>query len=105
MWAFCGTIFLFAASGVASQITTTSKIQLLKAVVSTACDTPNQSTVEADKCCRFPDLFADSMVDQCEKDFSLNNSMINNEMLADSVSCFIKKFKKYFNRKLFPVRC
>lgn len=53
---------------------------------STKCNKPAASTVEPDKCCKFPDLFADSMVEQCEKDFTLNSTAVNNEMLADSVS-------------------
>lgn len=50
------------------------------------CEKAPTSTVDPDKCCKFPDFFADSMVEQCEKEFSLNSTVVNNEMLADSVS-------------------
>lgn len=54
------------------------------------CDKPITSTAEPDKCCKFPDLFADSLVEQCEKEFSLNSTTVNNEMLADSVSSIVE---------------
>lgn len=55
-------------------------------VKSSLCDSPNPSPAEAEKCCAFPDLFTDTIVNDCEKNFSLNDSMVHNEFLADSVS-------------------
>lgn len=52
----------------------------------TNCSQPNPSSADPEKCCAFPDLFPDAIVDQCEKEFGMNVSGGNNEMLADSVS-------------------
>lgn len=68
----------------------------------TKCNKAAASTVEPDKCCKFPDLFADSMVEQCEKEFTFNSTAVNNEMLADSVSNPCKK--RFFFKFFIPVR-
>lgn len=84
-------IVLFIASSVDSQQTTQKLVPVAAMQVSprnksSLCDIPNPSTAEPDKCCSFPELFNDSLVDQCEKEFGLNVSMVSNEMMADSVS-------------------
>jgi hypothetical protein len=50
-----------------------------------SCSSAYNSTVEPEKCCTFPDLFPDEIVDKCEKDFGMNVSSVNNDFLADSV--------------------
>lgn len=57
---------------------------------SLVCDGHNPSSVEADKCCTFPDLLPDFLVDQCEKEFSMNESLTVNDVFADSVSSIIQ---------------
>lgn len=49
-------------------------------------DAANSSSADPEKCCAFPDLFPDPIVDQCEKEFGVNVSTANTEMLGDSVS-------------------
>lgn len=53
-----------------------------------SCNHLNFSLPEPEKCCNFPDLFPDETVDKCEKDFGLNISSVNNELLGDSVTKF-----------------
>lgn len=62
-----------------------------KANKTLVCDSFSPSSVEADKCCTFPDLLPDVLIDQCEKGFSLNESLITNDIFADSVSSIILK--------------
>lgn len=86
MWKF----FLLALLSLTAQsfAQTSQKIVPISAKISvnfSMCDSPNQSTAEPEKCCNFPELFSNSVMDQCEKEFSSNDSMKKDEALADSV--------------------
>ena len=50
-----------------------------------SCDHLNFSLPEPEKCCNFPVLLPDEIVDKCEKEFGLNISSVNNDILSDSV--------------------
>lgn len=82
-------LVLFLTSSVDAQATNQKSVPAKYVQVqnkSSLCDIPNPSTADPDKCCSFPDLFNDSLVDQCEKEFGLNISVVGNELMADSVS-------------------
>lgn len=72
--------FNTSSTSKSSQNVTTDK------AIKASCNVPNPSSADPERCCSFPDLFPDKEVDQCEKEFGINVTVLNNELLADSVS-------------------
>lgn len=58
--------------------------------------------VEGDKCCKFPDLFPDEVVNKCEKEFMLNDTSMDG-MLADSctIECVFNNTKLNEDSKVY----
>lgn len=58
--------------------------------------------VEGDKCCNFPDLFPDEVVNKCEKEFMLNDTSMDG-MLADSctIECVFNNTKLNEDSKVY----
>lgn len=96
MWKLLGAFSAFLSlSGFAQAATTKMAVKVVAISAkldnstwnnSSKCEGPSQSGVGPDKCCAFPDLFPDAIVDSCEKEFSMNGPSSSNDFLADSVS-------------------
>lgn len=58
------------------------------------CDSPPTTNIEPEKCCSFPKIFDDSVVQMCERETSTIDKSIAGDLVTDSVRFEIKKFIK-----------
>lgn len=50
------------------------------------CDNPPSTTIDPEKCCKFPILFDDSISQKCEEEFGAPDNSTGGDMVSDGVS-------------------